>query len=159
MTSLPLFKRQVLVSIRPNYAQKILEGHKTVELRRRFPEVSTIGATALIYSSSPVQAIVGHAVIADVHRLPVKKIWRDFGGAACISKADFEDYFVGLEYGFAILLKNVKSLDRQLKAADLRNAYGFIAPQSFRYLDGEYDALLSDDQLQNNCRHQRRHRA
>src|SRR3979411_1496989 len=36
-------------------ASKILDGRKTVELRKRFPEVGTIGATALIYSSSPLE--------------------------------------------------------------------------------------------------------
>jgi predicted transcriptional regulator len=59
MDALPEFKRDVLVSIRPFYASKILTGHKTVELRRKFPEVGAVGATALIYSSSPVSAVVG----------------------------------------------------------------------------------------------------
>ena len=38
MDAVPEFRRDVLVSIRPFYASKILNGHKTVELRRRFPE-------------------------------------------------------------------------------------------------------------------------
>jgi hypothetical protein len=54
-------KRTVLFSIRPFYANKILAGQKTVELRRRFPEVGMPGSTAMIYCTNPVRAIVGSA--------------------------------------------------------------------------------------------------
>lgn len=159
MGSLPLFKRKVLVSIRPEYASKIMDGEKTVELRRRFPEATAVGATILIYSSSPVQAIVGFATIKDVLRLPVKTIWRDHGAAACIGKADFDAYFSGLTEGYAIILKDVKSLSNQLKATDLQEEFGFVAPQSFRYVDSEYDALLKNERQETTRRHKRRHRA
>src|SRR5258708_7579220 len=92
--------RDLLVSIRPCYASKILDGQKTVELRRRFPEHNAVGATAFIYSSSPVCAVVGFARIRHVLKLPVSEIWRDYGAAACISKDDFKAYFVGLRHGY-----------------------------------------------------------
>jgi predicted transcriptional regulator len=38
------------------YAAKILDGEKTVELRRRFPDSGSVGATLFIYSSSPIRA-------------------------------------------------------------------------------------------------------
>lgn len=159
MNTLPLFKRDILVSIRPTYASKILSGQKTVELRRKFPEVSAIGATALIYSTSPVQAIVGYARIKNVLRLPVEQIWLAYGEAACIERKDFDTYFEGQDYGFAILLENVRSLKRQLNAFDLKNEFGFVPPQSFRYLDHGYTSLLSDEPLQSPHRHQHCHRA
>ena len=159
MDTLPLLKRDILVSIRPTYATKILDGQKTVELRRKFPEASAVGAMILIYSTSPVQAIVGYARIKNVLRLPVNQIWRDHGSAACIAREDFDTYFDGLGYGFAILLEDVQALDRHRKAAELRNEFGFVPPQSFRYLDkGHTSFLLSDEQLQNSYRHQCRHR-
>lgn len=159
MNTMPLFKRDIIVSIRPMYAAKILNGHKTVELRRKFPEAAAIGTTALIYSTSPVQAIVGYARIKDVLRLPVSQIWQEHGAAACIERQDFDAYFGGLEYGFAILLDGVKALERPLKALELRNDFGVVPPQSFRYLDEEHTSLLSDERLQTPYRHQHRHRA
>lgn len=159
MGSLPLFKRNVLVSIRPEYASKIMNGQKTVELRRRFPETTAVGATILIYSSSPVQAIVGYATIKDVLHLPVKNIWRDYSEAACINKADFDAYFTGLTKGYVIILTDVKSLLNQLRAIDLQEEFGFVAPQSFRYVDSEYDALLKNERQETTRRHKRRHRA
>ncbi len=159
MNTMPLFKRDILVSIRPTYASKILTGHKTVELRRKFPEASAVGATALIYSSSPVRAVVGFAHIKDVLRLPIEQIWKSHGEAACIERQAFDTYFSGVEYGFAILLEGATTLDRQLDIMELRNELGIVPPQSFRYLNEGYMSLLSDERLQTSHRHQRRHRA
>jgi predicted transcriptional regulator len=61
MDAIPDFTRDLLVSLHPRHASNILSGEKTVELRRRFPERHMRGALALIYSTSPVQAIVGVA--------------------------------------------------------------------------------------------------
>ncbi|MCA3260992.1 MAG: ASCH domain-containing protein [Telmatospirillum sp.] len=159
MNSRTTFKRDILVSIRPAYAAKILSGHKTVELRRKFPEASAIGTTALIYSTSPVQAIVGYARINNVLRLPVEQIWRNHGDAACIELSDFNAYFTGLKYGFAILLDRVKTLKRRLNALELKDEFGFVPPQSFRYLDEGYTSLLRNERLQTPNRYQHRYRA
>jgi predicted transcriptional regulator len=159
MATLDLIKRDVVVSIRPIFASKILDGTKKVELRRRFPEGSTVGALALIYSSSPVRAIIGYARINKVLRLPVSQIWRQYGHDACISKKDFDEYFHALKYGFAILLADVKALRKQVTALDLERMFGFVAPQSFCYIGEEYSTLLNDERLQVSHRHQRRNRS
>jgi predicted transcriptional regulator len=56
-------KPNLLVSVRPEFASKIANGEKTVELRRRFPRDMVIGARVLIYSSRPVAAIICQAKI------------------------------------------------------------------------------------------------
>lgn len=159
MEELPEFRRDVLVSIRPIYASRILEGAKTVELRRRFPEGTAIGATAVIYSTSPVSAVVGVAQIKDVLRLPVPKIWRRFSKAACISKKDFDAYFGELEFGFVILLCNAKHLTHQLTASQLMRDFGIVPPQSYRYLHRSCAALLANEHVETASRHQRGDRA
>src|SRR6266481_5008976 len=111
MDAIPDFRRDVLVSIRPIYASKILLGQKTVELRRKFTELRATGATAFIYSSSPVRAVVASACIKHVLRLPVTKIWEEHNEAACISKDEFDAYFEGLEFGFAIFFDRVRSMN------------------------------------------------
>ena len=158
MDAISEFRRDILVSIRPNYASKILNGQKTVELRRKFPEVGAAGALALIYSSSPVSAVVGYARIKFVLKLPVFRIWKEYRIAACISKDEFDTYFTGANYGFVIFLENVKSLRRQLKATDLVQGFGIVPPQSYRYVDEECVALLSDERFQNSGRYKRSYR-
>jgi predicted transcriptional regulator len=70
----PELQRDILVSIRPVFATKILEGQKSVELRRRFPIQAGAGCRLLIYSSRPVSAVVGFARIKTVLKLPVARI-------------------------------------------------------------------------------------
>jgi len=147
-----------LISVRPRYAEKILSGEKTVELRRRFPTLSN-GGTALIYSSSPVCAIVGYTQIKDVKNVTISQIWRRYRDHACISKSEFYDYFAGLKLGFALILTGTKTFGRQLDSSLLRDRYGIVPPQSYRYLNGEFPKLLIDGRLQISHRHKRRNRA
>ncbi len=141
------FRRDFVVSIRPRYASKIMDGSKTVELRRRFPQAVKTGTIAFIYSSSPVQAILGYVRIKEVMRLPVADIWRQFGQAACIHRDEFDRYFSGVEQGCAILLGHVRRLPRQVEVSDLKKKFGFVPPRSFRYLSEEYYSLLQDGRL------------
>lgn len=152
-------KRTVLFSIRPFYVDKILAGQKTVELRRRFPELGMSGSTAMIYCTSPVKAIVGSAQIRDVIKLPLSRLWKSYGGAACIAKDDFNEYFSGQDQGFAIILTDAKTLKGRLTARDLESEFGIVPPQSYRYLTEECVALLNDVRLQASSRHKHSHSA
>lgn len=126
-------QRDVVLSIRPRYSERILEGKKTAELRRRFPLSAPRGAIAYIYSTSPVRAMVGRAEIADVVKLPIADIWKRYQKCAFISKADFQSYFSGLEEGFVLEFANARPFPRQLDLSELRDRFGFEPPQSFLY--------------------------
>ena len=141
-------KRNFLVSIRPNYVEKIVDGLKTVELRRRFSEDVAPGAIILIYSTSPTRAIVGSASIQAVRKLQLDQLWIQYGTAACIDQEAFYGYFSGLNEGYAILLRDVRRFARQVAAADLKEKFGFVAPQSFMYLRQEYYPLLDHERIQ-----------
>ena len=126
-------QRDVVLSVKPVYSEKILDGSKTVELRRRFPVSAPNGALAYIYSTSPVKAMVGTASIRDVLKLPVKQIWAEFEKSAFIERNHFEKYFEGLDFGFALMFDDVKSFSRPLPLSELREKFGFEPPQSFLY--------------------------
>jgi predicted transcriptional regulator len=141
-------RRDFLVSIRPIHVEKIVEGLKTVELRRRFSEEVAAGSIILIYSTSPTRAIVGSASISGVHRMQLDNLWDQFGRAACIDREAFDTYFSGLAEGYAIVLENVRPFERHVAAADLKKQFGFVPPQSFMYLRQEYYPLLSHERVQ-----------
>jgi predicted transcriptional regulator len=157
MDAIPEFTRDLLVSLHPRHASNILTGEKTVELRRRFPEQHTRGALALIYSTAPVQAIVGVARIKHVLKLPVLRIWKEYGAAACVSKAEINAYFSGLREGCVILLEAAQPLKRQVTIEALYSRFGVVPPQSYRYVTGACVALLSDERIQAPDRHERSH--
>jgi len=152
-------KKNIIFSIRPQYADQILDGNKTVELRRRFPNGTTEGSQALIYASTPTKALIGSATIVCVHRLAVSSLKRRFLHDACIASAAFDDYFEGLRIGYAILLTDPYRFPKMMPVAALREEYGFVPPQSFRYVYGEIEQLLNDERVQVPHRHKRRRRA
>lgn len=138
-------QRDVVLSIKPIYSEKILAGQKTVELRRRFPVAAPHGALAYIYSSSPVKAMVGIASIRDVLKLPVEKIWVEFESTAFIDRSSFDKYFDGLDYGYVLVLDDVKSFSRPLPLHELREKFGFEPPQSFLYAKQDFREALQNE--------------
>lgn len=125
--------RDVVFSIKPNHAQKILEGRKTVELRRRFTDGIRPGTLALIYTTSPTRALTGFAKIRAVQRLSIRDLWETHHDAACLQKSDFEAYFSGVDRGYAIMLTSAKPLTRPVGLSELRKRFGFEPPQSYQY--------------------------
>lgn len=125
--------KDVVLSIRPQHAEKILAGDKTVELRRRFIGEVGAGSLALIYTTSPVRALTGSAEIQEVQKLPIRDLWQRHRVAACLPRSDFDAYFEGLDLGYAILLSRPKQLARPVALAELRERFGFAPPQSFQY--------------------------
>jgi predicted transcriptional regulator/DNA-binding XRE family transcriptional regulator len=134
--------RDVILSIRPVHAEKILDGSKTVELRRRFTGGVRPGTIALIYSTSPRSALTGSARIKEVQRLAVPELWERHCSAACLQKREFEDYFSGLASGYAIVLTSAQPLIRPVGLPELRQRFGFEAPQSYQYIPPHMRALV-----------------
>lgn len=138
-------KQDVVLSVRPQYSSKILEGKKTVELRRRFPVSAPRGTVAYIYSTSPIRAIVGCTEIENVIKLPVIELWKRFRKSAHITRADFDNYFAGINDGFALKIANPRSFSRPINLAELRNRFGFEPPQSFLYATPLLRTALKDE--------------
>ncbi len=141
----PEVRRDLILSIKPEYSDKILVGAKTVELRRRFPLAAGKGAVAYIYSTSPIRALVGAAEIQDVERLPISTLWRRHGKSASIGKTDFETYFQGLDEGYALLMARPRSFLRPLDLAELKERFGFKAPQSYLYAKPSLQRALQNE--------------
>lgn len=126
-------KRDVVLSIKPQYAEPIIDGIKTVELRRRFPKNVPQGTFAYIYTTSPVRALTGLAEIKSVEQKSIEEIWKKHSKTACIKKKDFLHYFSGLDAGFVISFKNPVRLKRSIELNELRERFNFEPPQSFLY--------------------------
>lgn len=138
-------QRDVVLSIKPYYSEKILEGSKTVELRRRFPISAPAGTIAYIYSTSPVKAMVGTAAIRDVQKLPIEQIWTKFEASAYIERGSFERYFDGVDQGFALIFEDVKAFSNPLPLSKLREKFDFEPPQSFLYAKHDLRKALRDE--------------
>ncbi len=133
----------ILLSIKPRFANAILSGEKTVELRRTMPRARA-GTRVLVYSSAPEMALLGTAVVARVQRGSRSGIWKQFGPDAAVSRREFIAYFDGARYAVAITLTDARSLADPVPLKELRRrAPGFHPPQSFRYVTAPDGAALA----------------
>jgi len=121
----------VLLSVKPKYAEKILEGDKKYEFRRAIFKKPNI-EKVYIYSSSPVSKIVAAFEIEKILKDSPEKIWRLCQKYAGISKKDFFDYFKNSEMAFAIEIGNVDSFKEHIDPFKIIE--NFKPPQSFYYL-------------------------
>ena len=131
-----------LISIKPKYAQAILDGTKTVELRRRIPFVRR-GTTLWIYATRPRSAIVGSAVIDEIIEGSPTEIWDKCMDRTAVTRCEFDEYFVGTERALALVLSNVVRR-REIGIEKLRElSEGFHPPQVLTRLSREESVWLS----------------
>jgi predicted transcriptional regulator len=134
--------RTLFMSLRPRFAELLLDGAKTVELRRVRPAVDA-GALVLLYAASPTKALVGMGRIAAIETASADEIWKTHGPSTGVTQEEYEDYFAGAKEAVAISLRDVQRLDEPKPLPELREASeGFRPPQSFRYLDSEHTELF-----------------
>ena len=123
--------RNVLLSIKPKYVEKIFEGKKCYEFRRVMFRTQGV-AKIIIYASQPVQKVVGEFEIEEILSLRPKDLWDCTKELSGIEKKYFDEYFKGKTTAHAIKIKNVK---RYELPQDIQEDYNFRRPpQSFRYL-------------------------
>lgn len=140
---MPTDEPTLFLSLRPRFAELLLIGEKTVELRRIRPAVSD-GTPVLLYASSPRMTLVGRAQVATVEVGPTEQIWREHGPHTGITRKEYDDYFTGLDLAVAIKLVNIRRLQKPRPLTDLRQRLeGFQPPQSYRYLDSAQVAALT----------------
>ncbi len=119
---------QVLMSIRPRFADAILSGKKTVELRRRKPGFGE-GTTVMIYASAPEQKVAGHFAVGSVISASPSELWQRVGQRSGVTKAEFDAYFAGCAVAHAIEIEQPTRLSPSRLA--------FRPPQSWQYLRQE----------------------
>lgn len=121
----------VLLSIKPEFAQAILNGEKTFELRRKIFRDQSV-SKVIIYASSPVQRVVGEFRIKDIHEHQPNDLWELAGEGACVDRAFFDQYFDSRDVGYAVEVSKPK---RYRKPKLLADFCGMARPpQSFCYL-------------------------
>ena len=95
-----------LISIKPSYAKDILDGVKTVELRRRVPSIE-LGTRLWIYATQPQGEIVGSATVNKVVKGTPEEVWNTFTDKTAISRIEFDRYFDGTDCALALVLSDV----------------------------------------------------
>jgi predicted transcriptional regulator len=133
----------LFLSVRPKYAERILQGIKTVELRRVRPAISK-GDKIVLYISSPAREVRAILVVESVSCDRPDKLWKEVKDKAGVTRSEFEDYFNGAKLGVAIYIRDVQELSFSIDLSILRKLWpNFMPPRSYRYVsDREFSALM-----------------
>jgi predicted transcriptional regulator len=121
--------KALLLSIKPEYAEKILKGEKKFEYRKRLAkeDVSYI----YVYSTAPSMKVVASVHIEGHLSDSPTALWEKTKAAAGISRAKFRDYFRGCKTAYAYELGKVEVFESPKNLSDFGVA---VAPQSFVYI-------------------------
>jgi predicted transcriptional regulator len=117
------------LSIKHIYAERIISGVKTIELRKR-PIGMSLGDLVLLYETSPDSIIRGGFIADKTVSLSVSKMWDQYGSMMGVEKEFYDSYFDDCEVAYGTLVyKNFGfcglSLDQIYKLCP-----GFVPPQA-----------------------------
>ena len=103
-------ERMLILSLKPRFAEAILSGDKTVELRRVEPKI-TVPIRALVYATTPLRAMLGTCVVTAVVSDHLATLWEIYGSRTGLQHIEFLRYFTGVEVGAALTLHAAKRFD------------------------------------------------
>lgn len=120
---------RVVMSIKPKFVKKILNGTKIFELRKKIfkKEVERV----IIYESSPTKKIVGEFIIDRVVSDTPNKIYQKYNKYLGIDEINYFEYFKNINIAYAIKIKKVIKYEKELTLADFNLER---APQSYQYI-------------------------
>lgn len=121
----------VLLSIKPEFANKIFDGTKKFEFRKAIFKRTDV-RRVIVYASSPVQKVIGEFQIESILNDSVENLWKRTSEFSGITKDFYQQYFAGREQAYAIQVGNVK---RFKKAKTLQDYNINFAPQSYVYIE------------------------
>jgi len=122
---------KVLLSIKPEYVEKILNGSKKFEFRKNIFKKEGI-KTVVIYSTMPVGKVVAEFEIEDILCEEPSSIWNVTKREAGISKEFFDSYYDGRDKAVAIQVGKLKKYAEPFCISLLGDRVK--PPQSYRYL-------------------------
>lgn len=122
---------KAMLSIKPEYVEKILSGEKRYEFRRRVFKRMDVD-TIVIYSTSPQQRVVAEVDVVGILESDPIDIWKKTRDKAGISYKAFMAYFDGVDIAYAIELGPVNHYPQPR----LLSSYAEVSapPQSFVYV-------------------------
>lgn len=124
-----LEKENIILPIKPAYADKILSGEKKYEYRKKLcrKEVNKI----YIYSTAPVKMIIGEVEVVNKISMGKENLWRETKRYAGITKKFYDQYFEYQEYACAYEIGEVKQYRLPVTLESIGIEY---VPQSFIYV-------------------------
>jgi predicted transcriptional regulator len=127
---------KILMSLRPEFAKRIINGSKRVEIRRKFAK-KWIGYNVCLYSSRGASALVGEAKIEMIDHGSPEYIWERYNNDIGSTYDEFLQYVGSSKEIYAIVLTDVKPYKESVPISQLSHILSneLTPPQSYYLLD------------------------
>ncbi len=122
---------KVLLSIKPEFVERIFSGEKKFEYRKAIFKKQGI-KNIVIYSTMPEGKVVGEFSVGKIHKSSPSELWDKTKKYSGVNKSFYDSYFEDRENGYAIEISDVIKYDTPMTLSALGE--NIFAPQSFRYL-------------------------
>ena len=122
---------KVLLSIKPEFVEKIFAGTKKYEFRKSLFKRDGV-KYVVIYASAPIKGVVGEFKIGHVLSDSVDIIWEKTKAHSGITKKFYKSYFKNKKIANAIQIEHIKKYEETRPLSDYKIQH---APQSFCYID------------------------
>jgi len=121
---------KIMISIKPEFANKIFSGVKKYEFRKVLFKNNDID-TVIVYASSPVQKVIGEFKIKKIISDSPYSVWCQTKMYSGINKEYFDNYFLNRQIVHAIHIGDTKIY----KSPRTLSEFGVkFPPQSFMYI-------------------------
>lgn len=122
---------KVLLSIRPEYVERIFAGTKRYEFRRR-PYGNRDVKTVVVYATKPVGKIVGEFDVDSILGEAPADLWARTSALSGISRDFFDAYFKGRQIAYALKIGEVRPYAEPISPEAVLKK--FTPPQSYMYV-------------------------
>lgn len=126
-------KKYLFISVKPEFANKIIAKEKCIELRKIKPHVNA-GDYIIIYASSPIKCVVGFGRIKQILDITPIEMWNNHSAYLGIDEDRFYNYYQGRNRAIGIEIETIKSVTPITLASLKRVDANFQPPQIYRYL-------------------------
>ena len=129
--------RTLLLSVKPQYAEKVLRGEKTIELRRVRPRRIGPGDTILLYATAPLTLFVGYCRVTEILVDSPIDLWPRVRGSAGVTRNEYFRYFQDARSATGIVIEQPVPFVESFSLDDSRRYVpDFMPPRSFCYVSG-----------------------
>lgn len=126
-------RKYLFISVKPEFANKIIAKEKCIELRKIKPHVKP-GDYVIIYASSPVKCVVGFGQIKQIIEMSPIEMWTQHSINLGIDKMRFDEYYTNKLKAIGIEIETIKSVSpislKSIRTIDPN----FQPPQVYRYV-------------------------
>jgi predicted transcriptional regulator len=129
---------KVLLSIKPQFAEKIFSREKRFEFRKAAFKNTSV-TTVVLYVTRPVALIMGEFDLVGIESGSPESVWERTWQFAGISRDFFDSYYQGRSEAVALAIGKVRKFKRDIIPDVVMP--NFYPPQSYMYIDDNLQRL------------------